>query len=164
MNIVFIGFMACGKTTIGRRLAARLGYCFLDTDQQIERERQEKISSIFAEHGEAYFRQLETGMLKRLQGIHNTVIATGGGIITTPGNLELIKQIGRSVYLNVEIDEIYERVMRNDRRPLVRTADPYKTITELFAQRKTLYEQADLIITTSDLRRNQVVSRVIRDI
>ena len=93
MNIVLIGFMGAGKTTIGRKTAARLGYWFVDMDYQIERSQNARVTEIFEKHGQQYFRALETKLLKQLTKVENTVVATGGGVLTTEGNLALINQI-----------------------------------------------------------------------
>ncbi|MCG8333508.1 MAG: shikimate kinase [Proteobacteria bacterium] len=161
MNIVLIGFMGTGKTTIGRKLAVRLGYRFIDTDQYIEREQQCRIPEIFASRGEKCFRDLETSLLKRLSKVDNTVVATGGGILVTPGNKELIRQIGKTIHLKAHLDDIYERVMRNTKRPLVQTENPLKTVTELYERRKNLYHGADITIDTKSLKMWTIVTKII---
>jgi len=164
LNIVLVGFMGVGKTTIGRKLAVRLGYKFIDIDYQIEREQQCKITEIFAQHGEAHFRKLETCALERLIKVKNTIIATGGGILTTPGNMNIVRKIGKSVYLEASIDDIFERVSRNKKRPLLQTENPLKTITELYEKRKELYSQADININTNSMNMWKVVSLIIREL
>jgi len=164
VNIIIIGFMGCGKTTIGRKLAVRLGYRFVDTDQQIEREQNARVSEIFTRYGEAYFRRLETDLLKRLENVNNTVISTGGGILTTPGNMAIIRRIGISVYLKACVEDIFERISRNTRRPMLQTADPRKTVVELLSKREGLYEQADCIINTESRKMGEIVSQIIREI
>jgi len=162
MNIVLVGFMGAGKTAIGKRLAARLGYRFLDTDAYIEVKEGKSIAEIFAQQGEAYFRALETQALVRLESVSNHVIATGGSILTTPGNLELIKKIGTSIFLNPDLDKIIERVMRNDKRPLVRTENPVETIKALHAKRLPLYLQADLNFVPEGTQFNSILDQIIR--
>jgi len=164
VNIVLVGFMGCGKTTIGRKLAVRLGYRFLDTDHQSEQEQGCRVTTLFRERGEAYFRQLETDLLRRLMTITNTVISTGGGILTTPGNLELIRRIGRSVYLKADVKDIVERVSRNNKRPLLQTGDPLQTILALLEQRHPLYQQADCTIDTCSLKMGHIVSLIIKEL
>jgi shikimate kinase len=164
LNIVLVGFMGCGKTTIGRKLAVRLGYRFIDTDHQIEREQRARVASLFRKHGEGFYRRLETDLLCRLQGVSNTVVATGGGILTTPGNLELIRRIGRVVYLKADIDDIVERISRNNKRPLVQTADPKAAVLALMKIRNPLYQQADCTIDTYALKMGRVVSLIIQSL
>lgn len=164
MNIVLTGFMGAGKTTIARRVAQRLGYDYLDTDRQIELEQGCSVADIFGYSGETCFRELETKLLKRLIDKENTVIATGGGILTTPGNMELLKQIGITVYLQVDLDIIFERVSRNKNRPLLRTENPRQTLEDLFQQRKHLYEAADITVKSNNLSANSVAGQVIRAI
>lgn len=164
MNIVLIGFMGTGKTTIGRKLAVRLGYRFVDTDQYIEWEQKCKIPLLFKSQGEAYFRQLETSLLRRLCSVQNTVVATGGGVLVTPGNMELIKQIGTSVHLQAQFDDIFERVTRNTKRPLVLTENPLKTVTDLYEARKNLYKEADITIDTKSMKMWSIVTRIIGEL
>ncbi|MCP4752825.1 MAG: shikimate kinase [Proteobacteria bacterium] len=164
MNIVLIGFMGSGKTTIGRKLAVRLGYGFVDTDHWIEREQKLKITRIFEVYGEPHFRSLETDLLERLTTVGNTVVATGGGILVTPGNLELIRKIGSSVYLKAGVEEIFERVSRNTKRPLLQTENPLQKIVELLEERKHLYMQAEHIIDTGSFRMGSIVSKIIKEL
>jgi shikimate kinase len=153
--------MGTGKTTIGRKLAVRLGYRFVDTDQYIEWEQKCIIPQIFATQGEQCFRKLETSLLKRLISVENTVVATGGGILVTPENRELIQKIGKTIHLKAHLDDIYERVMRNTKRPLVQTENPLKTVTELFEKRKDLYNGADITIDTKSLKMWTIVTKII---
>ena len=164
MNIVLIGFMGSGKTTIGRKLAVRLGYRFVDMDRFIEEEQQCKIAQIFEERGEATFRSLETGLLKRLKKAENTVVSTGGGVVTIEGNIEIIRSIGISIYLKAGIDNIFERVSRNNKRPLLQTDNPLQTIKDMMEKREGAYSQADLILETNSLSMGNVVSKIIQSL
>lgn len=156
--------MGAGKTTIGRKTAARLGYWFVDMDYQIELSQNARVTEIFEKHGQQYFRRLETRLLKQLTKVENTIVATGGGVLTTKGNLELINQIGPCVYLNASIEKLFERATRTDKRPLLRTENPFQTMSDLFEQRKHLYERADIVINTEDLRLHHVVNEMIRQL
>lgn len=164
MNIVLVGFMGAGKTTMGKRLASRLGYWFIDMDHQIEKEQGKKISDIFKDQGESAFRKMETDLLKRLGKTQNTVVSTGGGILTTPGHLELIREIGPSVYLNADVDTLFERATRTNVRPLLKTENPLETMKVLFAKRQHLYEQADITITTMKKSKRRIISEIIRSL
>jgi len=156
--------MGTGKTTIGRKLAARLGYRFVDTDHYIEYEQNCRISDLFENQGEACFRKLETSLLKRLSAVENTVIATGGGILVTPGNMDLIQKIGRSIHLMACVDDIYERIMRNKKRPLVQTDNPLQTIMQLYHKRIDLYADADVTIDTRSMKMWAIVSKIIAEL
>lgn len=162
MNLVFLGFMGAGKTGIGKRLAARLGYQFLDTDAFIEAQQKRTIKEIFAQEGEPYFRQLETDCLKRLLQVSNHIIATGGGIVSTPGNLELIQQIGTSIFIDADFEKIYERVRRNDKRPLAQGEGAKERLEALYAKRRPLYEQADIIFKPQGSQFHSILNQLIR--
>ena len=161
MNVVLIGFMASGKTSVGRRIAKRLGFRFLDMDHFIEQEQGRTISEIFATEGEPHFRALETGLLRRLTQHDNTVISCGGGVVTTPGNLELLKQIGVAVFLNAAPEDIIRRLENDTRRPKVQGGGLRERVTTLLAQRMPLYQQADVTIQTLGKTPNQVAGEVI---
>lgn len=164
MNIILVGFMGTGKTTIGRKLAVRLGYRFVDTDRYIEMEQCCRISELFQKLGEPHFRNLESSLLRRLAKMENTVVATGGGILVTPGNIDLIRKIGFSVNLQAPLDEIFERVTRNNKRPLVQTENPLKTVTDLYEARRHLYEKADVTIDTRSMKMWHIVSKIINEL
>lgn len=162
MNILLIGFMGVGKTTIGRKLARRLGYFFIDMDKEIEYAQKCSIVDIFKYAGEAHFRKLETELLNQLSSVNNTVISTGGGIVTTDGNIELMKNIGKVVYLNTPLDVLLPRLQNDNQRPLLHTEDAEAKIRSLMTVRAPLYEQADHIIDTNDHPPQQVVSQIIQ--
>lgn len=153
-NILLIGFMGCGKSTIGRELHKRLGYQLIDTDHTIERQAGKPIPKIFAQDGEDAFRDLETRLLKNIiaQQTSQHIISTGGGIVTRPGNLTLLHQLGFVVWLSCSPEEIYQRTSRNPNRPLLQCDDPMSVITRLLDERSPSYsEAADLTIDTSGL-------------
>ena len=162
MNIVLIGFMGCGKTTIGRKLAVRLGYRFIDTDYQIEKEQGCRVKELFTRYGETRFRELETNLLKRLINTNNTVISTGGGILLTPGNMDLIRRIGKSIYLNASIEDICERISRNNKRPLPEADDLTDGVAALMDDLVDVYRQADFTVDTRALKMGNIVSTIIR--
>ena len=161
-NIVMVGFMGSGKSSIGRILARRLGYRFIDTDRKIiEREGME-ISEIFALHGEEYFRERETDVLRTLHGKEHCVIATGGGIVLRENNRSLLRDLGFVVGLTANQEVIFERVSRNTKRPLLRTPNPRETIQEMLAARSALYEAAaEFTVDTSLLTHEQVAECIL---
>lgn len=161
MNIVLVGFMGTGKTTMGKRLAKRLGYYFIDMDSQIEIEQKSKISEIFTEHGEPYFRKLETQLLHHLLSVKNTIISTGGGVVGNSENMIVMKQIGKVIYLDTPIEEILERLKRTKNRPLLNAENPDEKAVLLLEQRAPLYKQADKIIETQGLNPHQITSQII---
>ena len=141
-NIVLIGFMGSGKTSVGRLIAGRLGFQFLDTDALIVQRAGREIAEIFASEGEERFRELETAALESLAHRERCVIATGGGVVLRERNLELLRALGFVVLLTASEDVIFERVSRNTKRPLLQTANPRETVAALLAARQPAYEAA----------------------
>ncbi|MCH2291224.1 MAG: shikimate kinase [Deltaproteobacteria bacterium] len=162
MNILLTGFMGAGKTTVGKKLSKRLGYFFIDTDREIEKEQGCTISEIFKYGGEICFRDLETNMLQQLQSKQNLVIATGGGMVMRQENRNLMQNLGTRVYLKVGLEELIRRLKKDKKRPLLQEARPIERITEMLEQRKSIYEEAECIVDTTDLSPQQMVSEIIR--
>lgn len=162
MNVVLIGFMASGKTSVGRRLARRLGYTFLDTDQFIEGELGCTIADVFAIQGEPYFRELERRLAARLHQLQNTVVSTGGGMPIAPGNLELLRRAGAVVFLKASLEDILARLERDTRRPKVQGGDLREKVSGLLAERLPVYEQADLVVESHGKGINRVCGEIIR--
>ncbi len=151
-NLILIGFMGTGKTTVGQRVARSLGFRFVDTDKMIVKQTGKPIPKIFEESGEDSFRDLETKVLCECAEGSGQVISTGGGIVTRPENHRLIREAGYVIWLKASPESIFERVRRDRNRPLLKTADPLQTIRDLLEGRKPLYEAcADLAITTDHL-------------
>lgn len=151
-NLILIGFMGTGKTTVGQRVAHSLGFRFIDTDKLIVKQSGKPIPRIFEEEGEEAFRRLETETLRRCAEGEGQVISTGGGIVTREENCEILRRAGYVVWLRASPEIIFERIRRNRNRPLLQTPDPMKTIHELLEARNALYEScADLSITTDPL-------------
>lgn len=165
-NVVLIGFMGCGKTTVGIRLSYRIRRVLEDTDKRIEREQGMTISDIFAKEGEAYFRDLETDLLKRISTEkYQRVISTGGGLPMREENRMLLKQLGKVVYLRIKPETVYQRLKNDTTRPLLQCEDPLKRITELMEQRAPLYEQAaHIIIDVDELTMEQVLEQIVSQI
>ena len=164
MNIILIGFMGAGKTTVGRKLANRLGYFFLDTDQQIEKQQGCTIEEIFRYAGEATFRDLETKLLENLQSVRNTILSTGGGMFIRSKNQELLKDIGKTVYLQVDKGTLEQRLQCDLNRPLLQQPNWQKNVNEMLQHREPIYLTADLTIKAQDGPPNVMVSRIIEAI
>lgn len=149
-NLILIGFMGCGKTTVGRILADGTGMKFLDTDALLEEKTGKSISEIFATQGEKEFRRLETELLRELQGtLKNTILSTGGGMPLREENAVLLKQLGKVVYLSASSEVIYDRLKGQTDRPLLQVEDLLGRIRSLMEERKSRYEAAsDLMVDT----------------
>ena len=161
-NLVLIGFMGSGKSSVGRELARRWGYRFIDTDAMIRHKYDLSIPDIFAKFGEPFFREAEYQALVRLQGIGSTVIATGGGIVTQPRNLPLLRTLGPVVWLSADQATIIDRVGKSTHRPMLNQANPEESVTRLLAERAPLYRKAaDLLIETSGLTHREVADRIV---
>jgi shikimate kinase len=143
-TVVLVGMMGSGKTAIGRALAARIGVPFLDSDTAIEAAANATIAEIFARDGEAFFRARETEVIARLLAGPPGVLSTGGGAFLAERNRDAISARGLSVWLNADLDLLWERVRHKETRPLLRNADPRGTLAALFAARVPLYRLADL--------------------
>jgi len=161
-SIVLVGMMGAGKSTIGRRLAARLHVPFLDADHEIEAAHAGMtISEIFAVHGEPYFRDGEARVIARLLDGGPSVLATGGGAFMREETRNRIRDKGVSIWLDVEGDVILRRVKRRADRPLLQTADPAATIEKLIAERSPVYRLADLTIASRDVVHEKIVDECI---
>ena len=161
-NIVLIGFMGSGKSTVGRLLAQRLGFQAVDTDAIVVQAAGMPISDIFARDGESVFREYESAALSSLVDRTRVVVATGGGIVTRESNLELLHRIGFVVALTASEEVIFDRVSRNNKRPLLHTANPRETVSSLLAARAPLYAAtADLMIDTSAIPHARVADEIV---
>jgi shikimate kinase len=156
-NVVLIGLMGSGKSTIGRLVAHSLGFEFADTDHLITDLAHRNIPQIFAAEGEVGFRKRESAALQSLTGNENTVIATGGGIVTMAENLPVLRQLGFVVWLSADPMTLYQRTAHGHDRPLLRTADPAGKLRELSEQRNPIYEKVcDMKVTTDDFSTEEV--------
>lgn len=161
-NFILIGFMGSGKTVVGKRLAKRLGYTFIDTDILIEENTGKSISDIFSHDGEQSFRDTETQILTELSGLSEHVISTGGGIITKKENRERLKNIGFIIWLRASPETIFKRVSTENHRPLLKVDNPLEQIKRLMSQREQSYAKSDLTIDTDGLEVDDVVNKIIR--
>jgi shikimate kinase len=160
-SIVLIGLMGAGKTAVGRRLANRLDLPFIDADTEIEVAAGASISEIFAEHGEAYFRQGERKVIARLLAGGPQVLATGGGAYMNPETRAAIKARGLSVWLKADIKVLLKRVGRRGNRPLLTGGDPEKVMKKLMEERYPVYAEADMTVESRDVPHDVIVSAVI---
>lgn len=146
-NIVLVGMMGSGKTTMGRSLARHLGKTFVDSDEEIQKRTGVTIPHIFDIEGEAGFRQRETAAIGDLVGRENMVLATGGGAVLSEQNRALLQQNGIVIYLEAGVHDLWQRTRHDRNRPLLQTGDPRAKLTELYRQRDPLYQQvADIVI------------------
>jgi shikimate kinase len=161
-SIVLTGMMGVGKSSIGRRLAARLNVPFVDADTEIEKAAGMSIPDIFARHGEADFRSGEARVIARLLDGGPQVLATGGGAVMNADTRAAIKAKGVSVWLSAEFDVLMRRInTRKNDRPLLQTADPAATLRELLAAREPVYAQADITVQSREGPHDVIVSEIM---
>ncbi|HEU4440183.1 MAG TPA: shikimate kinase [Methylomirabilota bacterium] len=160
-NVILVGFMGAGKSSVGRLLARRLGRCFVETDDMITAREGRSIPEIFAERGEAHFRALEEETVRLLALKSGDVIATGGGLCCREGRPEALKALGAVVWLRGDFDTLYERARRAGERPMLagRARDD---VAALYRAREPYYRQADVTVDTTDVGPDQVVARVLQ--
>jgi len=166
VNLVLIGFMGSGKSSIGRILATKLGFQVIDTDALVVEAAGMQITDIFEWKGEDGFRHYESQALAYLveRAARKMVVATGGGIVTLETNLPLLHQLGFVVQLTASEDVIFERVSRNKSRPLLHTPNPRETISQLLASRAPLYAAAaDYTLDTSTKSHSQAAEAIIAE-
>ncbi len=164
-NIILIGYMGCGKTTMGKCLAKLLDYTFTDTDELIEQQQNRTISEIFATDGEQGFRDMETAILKQLldKKSDRLVISTGGGMPMREENRALLQKLGTVVYLRATPETIYERIKYDTSRPLLQCENPLKRIKEMLAQRADAYEAAAELNFDADEMSQMELANTIAD-
>lgn len=157
-SIVLIGFMGSGKTTLGKWIAREHGYTFLDTDDMIEEEQQRSINDIFAKEGEEYFRDLETDMIRSLADRDDkVVISVGGGLPVREVNRELMRHVGKVVYLRTTVEELEKRLKGDTKRPLLAGGNVREKIISLMDKREALYlDAADIVVDTTGKRFEQI--------
>ncbi|MDB6080694.1 MAG: Shikimate kinase [Akkermansiaceae bacterium] len=163
-NIVLIGFMGCGKTTIGKKLQHMLGYPMIDIDHLIEEKAGMPVNAIFSAFGESQFRELETAVLHELTApdAPRRIISTGGGIVSRRQNRRLLHQLGFVVWLQAPVDAILERTARNKDRPLLQTENPRQRIEALLDLRTPWYQEtAHLAVDTYGLDAEEVATGIL---
>jgi shikimate kinase len=159
--IVLIGMMGAGKTTVGRRLASKLGRHFVDSDEEVEKAAGMTIEDIFRTHGEADFRAGEVKVIARLLKDEGIVLGTGGGAFINPETRVLVKASAISVWIKADFDLLFQRVSRRSNRPLLKTANPRETLQKLIDVRYPIYAEADVTVVSRDVPQDQVAAEVI---
>jgi shikimate kinase len=159
-NVALIGFMGCGKSTVGQALARRLDFEFVDTDRLIEVQAGRSIPEIFAQEGEAAFRARERAVVESLAARERLVIATGGGVGAQPDLLESLKRHALVVWLWASPETLWERCRQQTHRPLLQVPDPLARIRELLAAREPVYRRADLLINIEGRAQWQLVGQI----
>jgi shikimate kinase len=160
-SLVLVGLMGCGKSSVGKRLAGKLGLPFVDADEEIEKVAAKSISEIFADHGEEYFRNGERRVISRLLDNGPQVLATGGGAFINPETRSKIKDRGVSIWLRAELPVLLRRVSKRDTRPLLKTGDPETVMSALMAARYPIYAEADLTVESRELPHDVMVLEVL---
>lgn len=160
MNIVLIGFMGTGKTTIATELSHRLGMKYVSTDDLIEKKERRTINEIFMKSGEDYFRDVESAVIRDTACMDNLVIDTGGGAVMRDENTAYMKSNGIVVCLTADADVIMERTRKYKHRPLLNVEDPKRKIRDLLAKRSPHYAKADYTIDTGKLTARQVIDKI----
>ena len=163
-NIVLVGPMGSGKTTVGRRLSHELNQVFFDTDHEIINKTGVTIDHIFDIEGEKGFRERESKILENLCQMSNIILATGGGIVILPRNRKILKNSGLVVYLSSSVNQLLKRTAKSKTRPLLEnSSDRRKTITELLAARDVYYrEVASVVVDTTGKKLHEVINTIIR--
>lgn len=161
-NIVLMGFMGTGKTSVGKRLASALGMEFVDMDHVIEARAGKPISRIFAEDGEPRFRQMERELTVELSARSGLVIGCGGGVVLNPDNVRDYQRTGLLVCLTASPETIFQRTARAHHRPLLEEKDRFQRIVELLAKRKALYEAIPHRIDTEHLSPKDVADAIVQ--
>ena len=164
-NIFLVGLMGSGKTTIGKLIAKKLRYKFIDTDLLMEEKTGVKVPLIFEYEGEEGFRKRETKILSEVLLSDNIVLATGGGIVLSDNNRQQLKERGNVIYLNAEINELAKRLSNDKTRPLLQNTDIKEKLKELMGHRSFLYESiADSIIQTKNKRAPDIANEIITNL
>ena len=159
-NIVLVGFMGTGKTTIATQLANKLGMRYVSTDDLIEKREKRTINEIFTKSGEDYFRNAESEVIKEASGLDNAVIDAGGGVVLREENMAMLKSSGIVICLTADEEVIMERTKKYKHRPLLNVEDPKRKIRDLLAKRAPFYAKADHCLDTGKFTVRQIVEKV----
>jgi shikimate kinase len=160
-SLVLVGMMGAGKSSIGRKLALKLGLPFVDADVEIERAAGMSITDIFAKHGEPYFRAGEARVIARLLDGGPQVLATGGGAFMHPQSRDAIRAKGFSIWLKAEYDVLFRRIKRRSDRPMLKTDDPAETLKRLLDEREPVYAEADVTVHSRDVPHETIIAEIL---
>ncbi|WP_040676629.1 shikimate kinase [Rhizobium mesoamericanum] len=161
-NLILVGLMGAGKSSVGRIVAHQLGIPFVDSDAEIEKVSRMSITELFATYGEEEFRALEGRVMKRLLKNGPRVVSTGGGAFINDRTRKHIKKGGLSIWLKADLDVLWERVSKRDTRPLLKTENPKQTLENLMNARYPIYELADLTVLSRDVRKELMAEEVLK--
>ncbi len=162
-TVALVGMMGAGKSSVGRRLATRLGVAFKDADSEIELAAGCPVSEIFERFGEPAFRDGERKVIARLLGEPPHVIATGGGAFIDPGTRARLKESAVTIWIRAPVDVLLTRVKRRDTRPLLRTEDPRGTLERLLNERAPIYAEADITVESDDGPHSNTVDHIVQN-
>jgi shikimate kinase len=161
-NLYLVGFMGTGKSTVGRQVARQLGFQFLDSDHEIERAQNRAVAKIFAEDGEAKFRELERAFIEQGHPAKNCVVACGGGLVVPPGMLELLRSRGVVMCMHAPIETVLQRTMHATHRPLFQVENREQRVRELYAQREEIYRRTGTMVLTDRRPLREITAHVLR--
>ena len=163
MNIVLTGFMGTGKTVVGKKLVKKLGkkWRYIDTDERIEMRAGMKISDIFSRHGEPYFRDMETNIIRKVSEFDNCVIATGGGVVLRKENMDMLEKNGVVINLKATPETIYNRISSSKDRPLLNKPEPMAEIVKMLDYREPFYKRCRLSINTDQVSAEEIADTII---
>jgi len=160
-NIVLVGLMGTGKSSVGSLIAKKTGMNFVDTDELIVLREKKPITAIFAEKGENYFREIETQIVKEVSSLGKTIISTGGGVLIRDENIINLKKNGILFHLFATAEEIFERVKHDKARPLLNNTNPVETLKNLQKEREQLYNKSDFTVNTSKKTLEKISEEII---
>ncbi|MEX1118298.1 MAG: shikimate kinase [Terrimicrobiaceae bacterium] len=161
-NIALIGFMGCGKSSVGRRLAVLTGHRFVDTDDLIVQAERRSIAEIFASEGEEHFRVIEKRVLSELVGVCGVVLSTGGGLVLDPENCASLRKVATVAWLDADPDVLFERATRTSRRPLLQTQNPRLRFDELLEKRIPIYtEFSDFRVDSTGIGHDEAAAQIL---
>jgi shikimate kinase len=160
-NLYLTGMMGSGKSVTGKCLAQYAGYSFVDLDERIQEKLGRSINEIFENEGEGFFREQETAALKETAAAGNCVVATGGGAVLRPENIEMMKRSGKIIFLETSLGVLWERVKTKKDRPLLKGQDPLKNLEKIFSDRRAAYEKSADLKVNSDGKTAEAVAHDI---
>lgn len=161
-NLYLVGFMGTGKSTVGRLVARQIGFEFLDSDYEIEKQQGKPVSQIFAEQGEPAFRAMEREFIERGHPGKKCIVSCGGGLIVPPGMLDLLRSRGVIICMHAPIETILQRTMHATHRPLLAVANPEQRLRELYGQREELYRRSGTMVLTDKRPLREIAAHVLR--